>query len=102
MEAFGLEEAPEVAPRYNIAPTQPVLAVRARAAGGREARLLRWGLVPAASESTGAGGRLINARAESVATRGVFRQSFRFRRCLIPATGFYEWRRQAGRRDPYL
>ena len=91
---FGLDEAAklEEQPRYNIAPTDPVLAIRARD-GARHADWLRWGLVPA--WSTGAsptGPPLINARAETLQRQPAFAESFRERRCLIPADGFYEWR----------
>jgi len=101
-EAFGLDETPEVPARYNIAPTQDVLAVHADRAGRCRARLLRWGLVPSWAEDPKAGNRLINARAESVATRTAFRDSFQERRCLVPAQGFYEWRRFGTLREPWL
>jgi putative SOS response-associated peptidase YedK len=101
-EAFGLDETPEVPARYNIAPTQDVIAVHADRAGRRRARLLRWGLVPSWAEDPKAGNRLINARAESVATRAAFRDSFHQRRCLVPAQGFYEWRRFGTLREPWL
>jgi putative SOS response-associated peptidase YedK len=100
MEAFGLDEDPGVTARYNIAPTQDVLAVRLNPAGRRRAELLRWGLEVGGDAP--AGGPLINARAETVSTRGAFREAFRRRRCLVPATGFYEWRRLEDIRQPYL
>jgi putative SOS response-associated peptidase YedK len=93
-EAFGLDEPPDLAPRYNIAPSQPVLVVR-RQAGRRVAASLRWGFSPAGSEQPEL---LINARSETAATRPAFRDAFRLRRCLIPADGFYEWKR--GREGP--
>lgn len=102
VEEFGLGDAPEIPPRYNIAPTQDVLAVRRERAGAREARLLRWGLVPRWAEDPKVGNRLINARAESVSTRTAFRDSFRHRRCLVPAQGFYEWKRFGRAREPWL
>jgi putative SOS response-associated peptidase YedK len=78
-------------PRFNIAPTDPVLAIRTRADGGREAGRLRWGLLPGrwAQDSNRA---LINARAETLDSQPAYRESFHRRRCLIPADGFYEWR----------
>jgi putative SOS response-associated peptidase YedK len=100
-EAFGLDDVPEVPARYNIAPTKDVIAVHADR-GRRRARLLRWGLVPSWADDPKAGKRLINARAESVATRAAFRDSFRFRRCLVPAGGFYEWKRFGKLREPWL
>jgi putative SOS response-associated peptidase YedK len=102
IEEFGLTEAPDVPPRYNIAPTQDVLAVRRDRTGSRQARLLRWGLVPYWAEDPAMGKRLINARAESVATRAAFREPFRQRRCLVPAQGFYEWKRFGRAREPWL
>lgn len=87
--------------RYNVAPTQDILNVR-RSGEGREAALLRWGLVPAWAKDPGVGARLINARAETVESKPSFRAAFKRRRCLIPAAGFYEWAKaQAGRKQPY-
>src|SRR5262249_6359908 len=100
MEAFGLDEVPEVPARYNIAPTQDVIAVHAES-GRRRARRLRWGLVPSWAEDPKEGDRLINARAESVATRAAFRDSFRERRCLVPAQGVYGWKRFRALREPW-
>ncbi|PYQ46899.1 MAG: hypothetical protein DMF78_25150, partial [Acidobacteria bacterium] len=102
VDAFGLDDAPDVPARYNIAPTQDVIAVHADRGGRRRARLLRWGLVPSWAEDPKAGNRLINARAESVATRAAFRESFQKRRCLVPAGGFYEWKRFGTLREPWL
>lgn len=82
-------------PRYNIAPGQDVPAVRPDGRGGRELVMLRWGLVPSWAKDSATGNRLINARAETVATRPAFRAAFARRRCLIPASAFYEWRAAA-------
>ena len=98
-EAFGLDEAPELAPRYNIAPTQPVAVVRVEA-GRRRLGTLRWGLVPEGAPETERG--YINARAETAWQKPSFREAFARRRCLIPATGFYEWQRTTARRRPWL
>jgi putative SOS response-associated peptidase YedK len=89
---FGLRESVEVneKPRFNIAPTDPVLAVR-RGEGGNELGRLRWGLVPGRWAQKG-GRPLINARAETLDSQPAFREAFAERRCLIPADGFYEWR----------
>jgi len=92
-------EVPELAPRYNVAPSQSVLAVRL-AAGRREAAFLRWGLVPSWSRDGKA--PLINARAETVADRPSFRAAFRRRRCLVPADGFYEWQALPRGKQPFL
>jgi putative SOS response-associated peptidase YedK len=97
-EHFDLADTPELFPRYNIAPTQPVLAVRA-AGAGREGALLRWGLVPSWARDTKQAP--INARAETAADKPTFRHAMRKRRCLIPADGFYEWLALEGRKQPY-
>jgi putative SOS response-associated peptidase YedK len=102
VEEFGLTDVPEVPARYNIAPSQDVLAVRRDAGGKRQARLLRWGLVPRWADDPKVGTKLINARAETVSTRPAFRDSFHDRRCLIPAQGFYEWKRFGRAREPWL
>ncbi|MCY4449682.1 MAG: SOS response-associated peptidase [Chloroflexi bacterium] len=93
-EAARLEQPP----RYNIAPTQPVLSVRG--GGPRYASYMRWGLVPSGANSMSVGPPLINARAETLSERPSFRAALRERRCLIPADGFYEWRRGSGSRSP--
>jgi len=80
--------------RYNIAPSQPVAAVRIRPhEGNRELVNLRWGLIPFWADDPKIGYKLINARAETAATKPSFRSAFKSRRCLIPATGFYEWQK---------
>lgn len=99
-EAFGLEgERPKLDARYNIAPSQEVAAV-VEHAGQRQLTLLRWGML-APGESERADALLINARAETVDTKPLFREAFRARRCLVPADGFYEWRRAGSRREPF-
>ena len=93
---------PNLAARYNIAPTQDAPVVRQTKEGeGRELAMLRWGLVPSWSQGPDSGYSMINARAETVATKPAFRSAFRLRRCLVPADGFYEWRKLAGRKQPY-
>jgi putative SOS response-associated peptidase YedK len=88
-------------PRYNIAPTQPVAVVRLLG-GRRHLSLMRWGLVPAWVEDPRAFSLLVNARAETAAERPAFNGALRYRRCLFPATGFYEWQRgPGGRKQPY-
>lgn len=99
---FALAGAPSIAPRYNIAPTQQVPVVRLARSGERELVLLRWGLVPFWAKDLAIGQRQINARAESLETRPAFREAFRRRRCLVPATGFYEWQAGPRRKQPYL
>ncbi|CAN5558838.1 SOS response-associated peptidase [soil metagenome] len=93
---FDLDESLRISeqPRFNIAPTDPVLAVRESAeTGKRDLGTLRWGLLPGHWAVERKGAPLINARAETIETQPAFRESFAERRCLIPADGFYEWRR---------
>jgi putative SOS response-associated peptidase YedK len=98
---FKVGEVPTVEARYNIAPTQDVLAVLERG-DGREATFLKWGLVPSWAKDMSMGARLINARSETVAEKPAFRQAFRQRRCIIPADGFYEWQRIGGGKQPFF
>lgn len=101
-KAFGVEAFPDLPPRYNIAPTQDVLAVLEHDAT-RSAELLRWGLVPGWAKDPAVGARMANARAETVAEKPSFRNAFRSRRCLVPADGFYEWQVVPGakRKQPH-
>ncbi|MEE8397288.1 MAG: SOS response-associated peptidase [bacterium] len=102
-EFFRLVKVPPLPPRYNIAPTTPVAVVRAaeQGASGRELALLRWGLVPSWAKDLAFGNRLINARAETVAQKPSFRAAIRARRCLVPASGYYEWRTEGEGKQPY-
>ena len=88
---FALDTLCETRPRYNLAPTQPVLAIRETDAGTRELVALRWGLVPAWSKGPDSRYSMINARAETVKSKPAYRNAFKHRRCLIPAEGFYEF-----------
>ena len=93
-EVFGVDVPDDFAPRWNIAPSEPAPVVRSASEGGRRVDLLRWGFPPAATPPrarAGAGALRINARGETAATLPAFRDSFRGRRCLVPADGFYEW-----------
>ena len=93
-EEFEVDERPNLAARYNIAPSQDILVVRAaREGGGREFAMPRWGLVPAWAKDPALGGRMINARAETLADKPSFREAYRARRCLVVADGFYEWQK---------
>ncbi len=89
-EAFGIDALPNLAPRYNIAPTQDVVAIR-HADAGRELAMLRWGLIPGWAKDPAIGSRMINARAETLTEKPSFRAAFKHRRCLVVADGFYEW-----------
>jgi putative SOS response-associated peptidase YedK len=100
-ERFELESPPAVSPRYNIAPGQDVLAIRAVASGIREAVALRWGLVPSWADDPAIGNRMINARAETLTSKPAFRDAVRRRRCLIAADGFYEWADHGGPKQAY-
>jgi len=96
------EMAPDWKPRFNAAPTQTMPVIRLNAAGKRELAALRWGLVPSWSKDPAMGAKLINARAETVAEKPAFRSAFKLRRCLVPADGFYEWRKlPGGGKQPY-
>lgn len=86
----------------NVAPTQMVSVVRTSPATGQpELARLRWGLVPAWAKEMSVGNKMFNARAETVDEKPSFRKAFRARRCLIPASGFYEWKQEGGRKQPY-
>lgn len=100
-DLFGYDAQPNLQPRANIAPTQAVAAVRRGADDAPTFVWLRWGLIPSWAKDAAIGSRLINARAESVAEKPAFRGAFRVRRCLIAADGFYEWRKEGARRQPY-
>lgn len=108
--AFQLNKVPQLQPRYNIAPTQLVLALLSMSedsdAIGKNSVLhqfhqLRWGLIPSWAKNSTMGARLINARAETVTEKPSFRSAFRHRRCLVIADGFYEWQRQDGKKQPF-
>jgi len=104
-EAFGAVDGPvpvEWSPRYNVAPGQSIVAVRQDAARPvRELVRLRWGLIPAWAKEASIGYKMINARAETAAEKPSFRDAMRKRRCLIPADGFYEWKKAGGKKLPY-
>ncbi|HEX9794615.1 MAG TPA: SOS response-associated peptidase [Planctomycetota bacterium] len=104
--AFELAVEPALRPRFNVAPTQDVAAVRVEA-GQRRLRMLHWGLLPAWAKDRAMAARMINARSETVAEKPAYRSAFRRRRCLVPADGFYEWRKLEGtgsrpRKEPWL
>lgn len=104
-DALGVDQAtiadiPPAVPRYNIAPTQPVLAAYLDEIGQRRLTFFQWGLVPSWSKDVTIGSRLINARSETVTEKPSFRNAFKRRRCLIPADGFYEWQKVNGGKQP--
>jgi putative SOS response-associated peptidase YedK len=94
-QAFaGFQFPVQAAPRYNIAPSQPVLALAND--GAKRADFFIWGLIPSWSKDPTIGARMINARAETLGEKPSFRGPFRYKRCLIPADGFYEWKQNPG------
>lgn len=101
-EAFGLFEGlPELTPRFNIAPTQMVLAVRQlESALAAQFAMLRWGLIPSWADDMKIANRLLNARSDGVADKPAFRTAFKKRRCLIVADGFYEWKAAKAPKGP--
>jgi len=99
---FGVNTSIAVEPRYNIAPTQYIAAIRNSDNNERELVMLRWGLVPFWAKDPSIGNRMINARAETVAEKPSFRAAYSRRRCVVLADGFYEWRREADAKTPYF
>jgi putative SOS response-associated peptidase YedK len=99
---FRVAEIPDLAPRYNIAPTQLAPVVRLDGSSGqRQWAELRWGLIPSWAKDPSIGNRLINARSETVVTKPAFRAAFRQRRCLVVADGYYEWKKQGRQKQPF-
>jgi putative SOS response-associated peptidase YedK len=102
-DLFDLMDVPAILPRYNLAPTQEAAVVRQVAPRApRTLDRLHWGLIPYWAQDPAIGNRMINARAESVAEKPAYRDSFQRRRCLIPADGFYEWKKAGKAKQPYL
>lgn len=102
-ELFDLPDAPYLEARYNIAPTQPVAVVRINPASRqREWALTLWGLIPSWAKDPSIGQKMINARADGVAEKPSFRAAFKRRRCLVPASGFYEWKKTANGKEPHF
>jgi putative SOS response-associated peptidase YedK len=99
---FALDDVPELEPRYNIAPTQSVPAVRMGEEGARAFAMLHWGLVPKWAKERAIGNRMINARSETLAEKPSFREAFKKRRCLVLADGWYEWQVAAGGKQPWF
>ncbi|QJR15834.1 SOS response-associated peptidase [Usitatibacter palustris] len=87
--------------RYNIAPTNVSPVIRAAPEGGRALAMLRWGLVPYWADDLKVGTRAINARSETVEQKPTFREAFKTRRCLVPATGYFEWKGDPGHKQPF-
>lgn len=101
VELYGLTGTPlNLEPRFNIAPTTQVLTVRADGKG-RYASMMRWGLIPAWWKAENKLPATFNARADTVATKPMFRSAFKARRCIVPASGFYEWKTVDGEKQPF-
>lgn len=99
---FGAERIDDFPPRYNIAPTQPVLMAAQSGESAPDVRLVRWGLIPSWVKDPREFATLINARSETAAEKPSFRAAMRHRRCLVPADGFYEWTGRPGSKQPHL
>ncbi len=97
-ESFGVEPVPGAQPRYNIAPTQEVVAILKN--GAAHLSTLRWGLIPAWAKDEAIGSRMINARAETLAEKPSFKNLLRGKRCLVVADGFYEWQTEGKSKTP--
>ena len=98
---FNLNQKVTLESRYNIAPSQPVSIIRS-GTSGKKLSAVRWGLIPHWSKDEKTGYKLINARAETIAEKPSFRDAFKSRRCLIPATGFFEWKHEGRMKQPYF
>jgi putative SOS response-associated peptidase YedK len=100
---FGFTDGPAIQARYNIAPSHSIPVVRLTSEGKeREPSLLRWGLIPSWAKDVSFGFKTINARSETIADKPAFRSAFRRQRCLIPADGFYEWKKAGKNKQPYV
>lgn len=98
---YEIQAKIDLQPRYNVAPTQDVLVVREDSAGGRYPSYARWGLIPHWAKDMSIGSRMINARSESVHEKPAFRQAIRTRRCIVPASGFFEWAATSAGKVPH-
>jgi putative SOS response-associated peptidase YedK len=102
-QQFDLNAVSSLAPRFNIAPSQPVAAVRLnRDTGQREFVHFHWGLIPAWAKDPSIGYKMINARSETVAEKPSFRNALKYRRCLVPVSGFYEWQKVGKGKQPHF
>ena len=97
---FGIDNKLNLRPRFNVAPTQAAPVVR-KTRGERKMDMLRWGLIPSWSKDAAIASKLINARGETVAEKPSFRSAYESRRCLVPVDGFYEWRTEGGKKQPF-
>lgn len=102
LRVFDLGDMPEMKARYNVAPTQQVPVVRSDETNHRTLETMRWGLIPFWAKDTKIGNRLINARSETLTEKPSFRTAYKKRRCLVVASGFYEWMKTDDGKQPYL
>lgn len=101
LKVYRLSSPPDLFPRYNIAPSQQIAVVRQHNGGDRELAFLKWGLIPSWSKDPAIGYKMINARSETVHEKPSFKQAFLARRCIIPASGFYEWEKVGKEKIPH-
>lgn len=99
---FGLPPPPDIGSRFNVAPTFPLVVIRSTEPGVTEWSLPRWGLIPHWAKDLKTGYKMINAKAETVASKPAYRGPFRYRRCVIPSDGFYEWHVENQHKQPYF
>ena len=99
---FRLDSSENIIPQYNIFPSQTIPCIIQDVTGKRVIKFFRWGLIPGWAKDPKIGNRLINARSETVETKPAFRSAFKYRRCLIPSSGFFEWKRIEKRKHPYF
>jgi len=98
---FGVDDVPELMPRFNVSPTQNVPIVRVSESGPRQVALARFGLVPSWAKDPAIGDRMINARAETAPEKPAYRSSFKNKRCLVITDGFFEWKKlSSGKKQP--
>jgi putative SOS response-associated peptidase YedK len=102
IDLFDLADAPESAPRYNVAPSQDITVIALASAGVRKGVTMRWGFHPSWIKEPPGAKSMINARAETAAEKPFFRDSWKKRRCLIPMSGFYEWKRDGAAKTPFF
>jgi putative SOS response-associated peptidase YedK len=98
-EIFGITPPEQIDPRYNIAPTQQVWVIRSDGDHNR-LELMKWGFVPSWAKDPAIGSRMINARSETLQVKPAFRHSIRYRRCVVPTSGFFEWAHSEGKKQP--
>ncbi len=100
-ERFHLADELEFTPAYNISPSTRISTITADLEGARHLHIMRWGLIPSWAKDASIGNKLANARGETIAEKPSFRAAFKSRRCLIPASGFYEWKAEANYKQPW-